>query len=193
MTLKFTVGDIVNVDYNFVNTVLVNSDPCFDLSTRYDSIKSTMTLLSYLDQTPCVVINKGQTNTSYLDDKVTCIVRYYYQVVPLNIGNIVYNQAKGINIYWEEPEVLDQIFVTSKQFVEDKRHNQVHNNTDKPLTAGQLVKISGYFKDQQILTVDAANASIVPGSVVFGVLPETIGVQKTGLVRWYRPAPFNPQ
>lgn len=190
MAINFNIGDVVTVQIG-ADSSINSRGADFRGANRQENLNNILTAIAYLSSNSLTVVNKGEVDT-LLEGGIK-VTRSFIQVAPQNAQNLVYNDGKGVILYWEkeEDDIFDSIFKVSDAYLEDTRLNKVLNITGKILNQGQIVKVTGYIKEIPALTVDA-DLGVNKNSIVFGILITDIKDKDMGIVRWYRPKPFNP-
>lgn len=190
MAINFNIGDVVTVQIG-ADSSINSRGADFRGANRQENLNNILTAIAYLNSNSLTVVNKGEVDT-LLEGGIK-VTRSFIQVAPQNAQNLVYNDGKGVILYWEkeEDDIFDSIFKVSDAYLEDTRLNKVLNITGKILNQGQIVKVTGYIKEIPALTVDA-DLGVNKNSIVFGILTTDIKDKDMGIVRWYRPKPFNP-
>jgi len=165
MAIDFIVGDKIVVNNAYVVVTLATSN-----SKRIRAAVSTLGLLGTAVGTVAAVGNFALPSQTLS----------YIRVVPDNTGVQAYNDGRGIVIYFESDDQLNNSFELSTAFFPDVNTQRVYNDSGSTLAKGSLVYNTGFNTTVQLATVDLASAASMSTAFLIGILLEDIDDGESG-------------
>jgi len=181
MAINFNIGDILVAKQAYNRNTIANAPIMYNGASRANNVRRTVTLLGSLGSDPVEVIDTG-TMVATLGDGVTQVVRSYVRVVPLNKQSAVYNNGRGVAIFWESDVVINNMFELSTAYVVDTQSKRALNLTASTIPKGYLVRVVGFDIASQLPTIEIANAASSNTAPVFGITEEAILSNSVGSV-----------
>lgn len=166
MAINFSVGDYVVPNIAFIEQSL-------KYDTNTPTLKQSLTSLGYLTNSPSQVTATGNVGSPAVS---------YIRLLPVDTGNIGFNNGNGITVYFRTDTLLNNSFEISTSFIPTDVVIRCLNNTGSTIPKNSVVRQTGFDSTLQVAIIGLASASAEGTSVILGVTQEDIVTSTQGAV-----------